>query len=101
MQAQAVRQRIEQGLPRRLDDVGADADGDPGVLAVGRLDQHPRDRVGAVALVEDPDPEVDQVEPRDVGIELLDRLPQRVVERVDRAVALADDGEALRRRRRA
>ena len=27
------------------------------------------------------------------GIDLLDRLPQRVVERVDRTVALADDGE--------
>ena len=58
-------------------------------LAVGGLDQHPGDRVGAVALVEDADLVVDQLELRDLRVGLPDRLPQRVVERVDRTVALA------------
>ena len=69
----------------------ADADGDPRRLAVGGLDQHPGDRVGAVALVEDPHLVVDQLELRDLRVGLPDRLAQRVVERVDRAVALAGD----------
>ena len=62
--------------------------------AVGGLDEHPGDRVGAVALVEDAHLVVDQLELRDLRVGLADRLAQRVVERVDRAVALAGDDVA-------
>ena len=80
---------VEQGLPRRLDHVVPDADGHPRRLAVGGLDQDPGDRVGAVTLVEDPHLVVDQLELRDLRERLHQRLPQRLVEGVDRAVALA------------
>ncbi len=43
---QPVDERVDERLPRRLDDVLAHADGRPGALAVGRVDQHPRDRPG-------------------------------------------------------
>ena len=89
MAAQPVRHAVDQRPPRRLDDVGADADRDPGRGAVAGLDQDPGDRVGAVALVEDPHLVVDQLELRDLRERLADRLAQRLVERVDRAVALA------------
>ena len=78
-----------------------DADGDPRRLAVGGLDEHPGDRVGAVALVEDAHLVVDQLELRDLRVGLPDRLAQRLVERVDRAVALAGDDVRARRRRAA
>ena len=104
---------VDQRAPRRLDHVVADADGDPRRLAVAGLDQHPGDRVGAVALVEDAHLVVDELELRDLGERLADRGAQRLVERVDRAVALAGDdvahalglelhrrlGDGLRRRR--
>ena len=57
--------------------------------AVGGLDQHPRDRVGAVALVEDPDLVVDELELRDRRIGPDERLPQSLVEGVHGAVPLA------------
>ena len=63
-------------------------------LAVGGLDEHPGDGVGAVALVEDAHLVVDELELRDLRVGLPDRLAQRVVERVDRAVALADRDDA-------
>src|SRR3712207_1719651 len=48
-------ERVDQRLPRRRDDVLVHADGAPQVLAVGRVEQHARDRVGALGLVEDAD----------------------------------------------
>src|SRR5690606_1016032 len=102
--AQAVGEGVDQGAPGRLDDVVAHADGDPAGLAVAGLDQHPGDRVGAVALVEDAHLVVDQLELGDRRPRLLDRLPQRLVEGVDWSVALtgADDagipGAQLHRR---
>ena len=99
--AQAEGEPVDQRPPRRLDDVVPDADGDPRGLAVGGLDQHPGDRVGAVALVEDAHLVVDQLELRDLRVGLPDRLAQRLVERVDRAVALAGRRRSARRRRAA
>ena len=64
---------VDQRAPGRLDHVGADADRDPRRLAVAGLDQHPGDRVGAVALVEDPHLVVDQLELRDLREGLADR----------------------------
>src|SRR5690606_33801059 len=94
VRAQTEGQRVDERLEGRLDHVRADTHGDPRALAVGRLDQDARDGVGAVALVEDADAEVDQVELGDVRVDLLDGQAQRVVEGVDGAVALADDGSA-------
>ena len=94
--AQPEREPVDQRAPGRLDDVVADADGDPRRLAVGGLDEHPGDRVGAVALVEDADLVVDQLELHDLGEGLADRGAQRLVERVDRPVALAGDDVAAR-----
>ena len=60
---QTVDVRFDQGLPGGLDDVLADPDRGPAAATVGGLDQHAYGRVRAVALVEDPHPVVDQVEP--------------------------------------
>src|SRR5690606_7271277 len=92
---QPVRHAIDQRLPGRLDEVVADADGLPGVLAVGQLDQDSDHRVGAVSGLQDADAVVDQVELLDDGVGLYDRAPQGTVERVDRAVALRGDDHAL------
>ena len=72
-----------------------DPDGDPGGEAVAGLDQHPGDRVGAVALVEDAHLVVDQLELRDLGVRPGDRLAQRLVQGVDRAVALTGDDQPV------
>ena len=39
-----VLERVDERLPARLDDVLRDADRSPGLMAVGRIDQDPRDR---------------------------------------------------------
>jgi hypothetical protein len=43
---EAEDERVDQGLPRRFDDVLAHPDGRPGAVAVGRVDEHPHDRAG-------------------------------------------------------
>ena len=48
-----------------------------------------------LALVEDPDLEVDELDVPQVRVQLADRVAQRGVERVDRAVALGRAHEAL------
>ena len=65
------------------------------VVAVGRVEQHARDRVGALRLVEDADLEVDELDVLQVRVDLADRVAQRAVERVDRAVALGGAHVAL------
>ena len=64
-------------------------------LAVGGVEQHPGDRAGALGLVEDPDLEVDQVDVAQMRVDLDQRLAQRAVQRVDRAVALGGAHVAL------
>ncbi len=59
------------------------------VAGVAGLDQHPGDGVGAVRGVQDPHLEVDQLELLQLGVDRQQGLAQRVVQRVDRAVALA------------
>ncbi len=71
------------------------ADGVPLGDAVGGLDQHPGDGVGAVLTADDAHLVVDQVEPREAGVERLQRLPHRVVQRVDRTVALTGRDDPL------
>ena len=94
--ADAVLEAVEQRLPRCLDDVLADADRAPGVAAVAGVDEHARDRAGALGLVEDPHLEVDQRDARRARAPAApSAMPQRGVERVDRAVALGGGDEAL------
>ena len=90
-----VLQRVHERLPRRGDDVLVDADRAPHVLAVGGVDEHARDRAGAVALVEDADLVVDELDVAQVRVDLGDRVAQRGVERVDRPVALGGADVAL------
>src|SRR5690606_15780971 len=74
---ESVDERVEQRLPRRLDDVLADADGGPRGLAVGRVEQHAGDRARAGTGVEDPDLEVDEVEVGELGEARTDGSPER------------------------
>ena len=68
---------------------------------VAGLDEDAGDGVGAVRGVEDADPEVDQLELLELRVDRQERLAQRVVEGVDRAVALPHRDEPARRRPRA
>ena len=77
-----------------IDDVGRHAHGEPAVAGpVAALDQHPGDGLGAPR--EDTDLVIDQLEIGDEALIAAEIFPQRVVERVDRAVALADRHHAL------
>ena len=90
-----VGQRVDERLPRGGDDVLVDADRAPDVVAVGGVDEHARGRAGAVVLVEDADLVVDELDVLEVRVDLADRVAQRGVERVDRAVALGRADVAL------
>ena len=96
---QAELDRVEQGLPRGLDDVLVHADRGPGRVAVGGVDQHPRDRAGALVRVEDAHLVVGEVHALERGEVAVERGPQRAVERVHRTVALGGRDHALGRRR--
>ena len=90
-----VLERIDERLPRGLDDVLGDARASSSERAVGGVEKNPRDRRRAVVLVEDPDLEVGQLDLGDLRVLLGDRRPQRPVERVDRTVALGGPDVAL------
>ena len=92
---QAVGDAVDQRLPGRLDDVAGHADRLPRRRAVGGLDEHAGHGVGAVGGVEDAHPEVDQLELVELGVGRRQGAAQRVVERVDRAVALAGRDDPL------
>src|SRR5262249_20982576 len=80
----AVCQRGERGF----DDAGRCSDRGPLLGAAAVVDQHARDRRGAVAAVEDADLVVVEPDRRDLGVGAGQRLAERGVDRVDRAVAL-------------
>src|SRR5918999_385958 len=88
-------QRVHERLPARLDDVLGHSDRAPGVGPVAGVEQHARDGAGALALVQDADLEVHELDVAQVGVALADRLTQRLVERVDGAVALGGADIAL------
>src|ERR1700727_1411932 len=93
---QAVADCLFERVPGGGDDVLVHPDGGPGVAgAVARLDQDPGDRPGAGAAFQDADLEVGQLQGGELGEGLLERGPQRPVERVHRAVALADGDDPL------
>ena len=95
---EGVLQRVDEGLPGGLDDVLRDADRPPLPLAVGGVEQDAGDGAGAVALVEDPDLVVGQLDVGEVRVAVDDRAAQGPVEGVDRAVALGDARGSARRR---
>ena len=94
---QAVGHALDEGVPGGLDDVPCHAHGLPRGLAVGGLDEHAGDGVGAVRGIEDAHSEVDQLELVELGVGRGERLAQRVVERIDRCCPPRRD-DALPRR---
>src|SRR5436190_12781967 len=90
-----VLERVDEGLPRGLDDVLRDADRAPGVASVGGVEEHPGHGPRAVVGVEDPDLVVDQLDLGQVRVELGDRVAERPVEGVHRPVALRGADVAL------
>src|SRR5829696_498154 len=85
---QGIHDRVRQGLPRRLDDVLADADRAPGPLAVGRIEEDARDRAGAGGTVEDAHLEVHQAHVLQLRVPRRDGGAQGAVDGVHRPVAL-------------
>src|SRR5271154_1476890 len=91
----AVLQRIDERIPGGGDHVLGDPDRAPHLLAVGGIDQDAGDRAGALRLIEDAHLEVDQLDVAQMRVDLTDRVTQRGVEGVHRAVALGRAHVAL------
>src|SRR5437868_15331960 len=94
---EAVGDGLLQRLPGRGDDVVLDTDRAPLTLAVGGLDENAGPCAGAVRPLQDTDLVVDQLQPRELGVEASERDTERVVQGVDGAIALTrgDDPLAL------
>ena len=92
---EAVDDALLERPPGRLDDVGADPDRRPVVLAVGGIEEHPGDRAGRSGAVEDAHLEVGEVDPLERRVGAVEGGPQRLVDGVDRAVALGGLDVAL------
>src|SRR5207245_9338625 len=84
--AQLVLDRVDERLPRGLDDVVGDTDGAPGLVAIARGDEHAGLGGRALGLVQDAHFVVEELHGPEVRIELLESLTKRVVEGVDRTV---------------
>src|ERR671914_936320 len=88
-------ERVDEGLPARLDDVLGDADRAPGVGPVAGVEQHARDRPRALALVEDAHLEVHELDVAQVRVALANGVAQSLVQRVHRPVPLGGADVAL------
>src|SRR5436309_5774272 len=84
---QLVLDGVHQGLPGGLDDVVGDAHCPPRLVPVAGGDQHACLGAGPLGLVEDAHLVVEKRHLLEVGIEFLERLPERVIQRVDGAVS--------------
>src|SRR5438094_6019766 len=84
--AQLVLDRVDERLPRGLDDVVGNTDGAPGLVAIARGDEHARLGGRALRLVQDSHFVVEELHGPEARIELLQSLTKRVVEGVDRTV---------------
>src|SRR5207245_10425578 len=82
--AQLVLDRVDERLPRGLDDVVGDADGAPGLVAIARRDEHASLGGRALRLVQDSHRVVEELHGPWARRELLQSLTKRVVEGVDR-----------------
>src|SRR5574341_1143891 len=87
-QRQAVLDGVGESPPRRLDDVGAGADGAPALRAALEVHEDAGDGAGPGRRVEDPDLEVGQPDVGRLGVPGGERLAERGVEGVHRAVPL-------------
>src|SRR2546429_129727 len=85
--AELVLDRGHERLPGGLDDVVRDPHRAPRLRAGARGDELPRLRRGALGLVEDAHLVVEEPHRPEVRVKLLERLAERVVERVDGPVA--------------
>src|SRR5215471_11847036 len=74
-----VLDRVDEGLPRSLDDVVGDAHRAPRLVPVARGDEHARLGPGALGLVEDAHLVVEEGHLLEVRVEVLEGLAQRVV----------------------
>src|SRR5580765_3860650 len=85
--AKLVLDRVNQRLPGGFDDVIRDADRAPGLVAVARGHQNARLGRRPLRFVQDANLVVQEPHGLEVRIELLESLPERVVERVDGTVS--------------
>src|SRR5262249_32920710 len=83
---QLVLDGIDQSLPGCFDDVVGHAHGAPGLVAVARGDEDARLRAGALRLVEDAHLVVQERHLLEARVEALERLAERMIERVARTV---------------
>ena len=91
----AYSSESREGLRGRRDDVRVAAHRRPFARPVGRVDDDARPRGGRRVAVEDPDLVVVQVDVVELRVERPERLAQRGVERVDRAVSVGGGVEDL------
>src|SRR5574341_1008132 len=87
-QRQAVLDGVGEGSPGRLDDVGGRADGAPAPVPALEVDEDARDRARPGRRVEDAHLEVGEPDLADLREAGCERLAQRGIQRVDRAVPL-------------
>src|SRR5690625_732275 len=87
---QSVNDRINQGLPRSLDDVRTQANCAPGdiILVIHGFDQYACDGVGPLFGIENPHFEVNQIKALKLGICRSQRRTQSIVQGVDRPVPI-------------
>src|SRR3954452_21166957 len=92
---QGIHDRVEQGLPRRFDDVLAHADRAPCALAVSGIQEHPGHRASAGGAVDDADLEVHEVDPVELRVAGRDGGTEGAVDGIDGTVALGRGDDAL------
>src|ERR1035437_4205154 len=92
---QAVGDAVGQTDPAGLHDVGRDPNGVPRGHPIGVLHQNAGGGIGAVSSIEQADPEVDQLDLGQLGVGARQRLANRPVQRVHRAVTLGRDDDPL------
>src|SRR5215467_134288 len=82
-----VLDRINERLPGGFDDIVGHPDRAPRLVSVAGRDQHAGLGRRPLRLVEDADLVVQQPHLAEIRVELLERLAERVVERIDRPVS--------------
>src|SRR5882724_12704746 len=85
--AKLVLDGVHEGLPGSLDDIVGHPYRAPCLVTVARGDEHAGLGRGALALVEDADLVVEEAHLAQVGVEVLEGLAERMVERIDGAMA--------------
>ena len=84
---ESVDERINERLPRSLDDVFAHPDGGPLASSVGRVEQHSGNGARALPRIENPHLEVGQADARQRRVGVTQRGTNGSIERVHGAIA--------------